>query len=362
MVIVDAGGRIVLVNTQAEKLFGYRREELLGEVVDLLVPERVGDAHVEHRAKYTVEPKARAMGSNLDLHARRKDGGEFPVEISLSPLETKNGLLISSAIRDVTERKRVEDDLRKARDAAETASRELEAFSYSVAHDLRAPLRAISGYSEALVEDLGPKLDQGAKEYLDRISAGAVRMGHLIDALLGLSRVSRSDLAREPVNLSDMATGVLDQLRISDPGRQVDVVLEAGLVAEGDPGLLRALLQNLLGNAWKFTSKTEGARIELGRAPAEDGQAYFVRDNGSGFDMAYAEKLFAPFQRLHASHEFPGTGIGLATVHRIVHRHGGRIWAEGAVNRGATFYFTLDQRKDAGHGRRQDHSPRRGQS
>jgi PAS domain S-box-containing protein len=332
MVIVDSAGMIVLVNVQAEKLFRYSREALLGRPIEMLIPDR-GD--------HFNDPKARAMGSGLELFGRRNDGSEFAVEISLSPLETTDGVLVSSAIRDITARRQAEQDLRHAKDVAETASRELEAFSYSVAHDLRAPLRGINGFSVALAEELGSGISVDAKDYLDRIGAGAVRMGRLIDALLGLARVSRADLAREPIDLTKMAKDVITQLHAGDPARVVTWVVAQELVAYADPQLLRVLLENLLGNAWKFVSKGEDARIEFGRSHSDG--AFFVRDNGAGFDMAYVGKLFAAFQRLHSASEFAGTGIGLATVQRIVARHGGRIWAEGAVNAGATFHFTLSE-------------------
>jgi signal transduction histidine kinase len=242
----------------------------------------------------------------------------------------------------IEEQQRKEEQLRHAKETAEAAIRELEAFSYSVAHDLRAPLRAINGFSAALVEDLGPKLEPEARDYLQSIEAGASRMGQLIDALLSLSRVSRTELTREDTNLSELASSVAQQLRATDPRRAVEFVVQPDLRATGDQRLLRALLDNLLGNAWKFTSRVDRARIEFGKASVAGISTYFVRDNGAGFDMAYGEKLFAPFQRLHSASDFPGNGIGLATVQRIVGRHGGKIWAEGAVNGGATFHFTLD--------------------
>jgi light-regulated signal transduction histidine kinase (bacteriophytochrome) len=249
---------------------------------------------------------------------------------------------------DITERRQDAAALRAAKEVAEAASRELETFSYSVAHDLRAPLRAINGFASALIEDLGAKLEGEPRDYLDRISAGAARMGELIDALLGLSRVSRAEFVRAPVDLTELGRAALSQLQAGDPSRRVECVVAEGLSAEADPRLVRALLDNLLGNAWKFASKKEGARIELGRT-IEEPLTYFVRDNGAGFDMTYADKLFAPFQRLHPARDFPGTGIGLASVQRIVRRHGGRVWAEGAVQRGATFYFTLEEaRKGTG--------------
>lgn len=346
MVIVDREGRIVLINAQAERLFGYAREELLGEPVDLLVPDRARGAHSGHRAEYYGKPVVRTV-MGADVYGRRKDGSEFSAEINLSPLETKDGVLVSSDIRDITEQKRVEQELRRAKETAETASKELEAFSYSVAHDLRAPLRAINGYSAALIEDVGDQLEGEPRVYLQRIKAGAVRMGELIDALLGLSRVSRAELAREQVNLTEVANAVIGGLRAVEPARAVESVVEGGLVTKGDPQLLRALLENLLGNAWKFTSRIENPRVEVGREQLEGVWTYFVRDNGAGFDMAYAERLFAPFQRLHSNDEFAGTGIGLAIVQRIVRRHGGRISARAAVSGGATFHFTLEQAQGA---------------
>jgi signal transduction histidine kinase len=221
------------------------------------------------------------------------------------------------------------------------ANKELEAFSYSVAHDLRAPLRGIHGFSSALLEDCGEALDDDAKGFLNRIRAAADRMAELIDALLALSRVSRAEIRREEVSLSALADTVVRQLRASQPDRLVDFVSQPETRANGDAALLRALLENLLGNAWKFTGGRPSARIEFGALQKNGATVYYVRDDGAGFNMAYADKLFAPFQRLHAGHEFPGTGIGLATVQRIVHRHRGRVWAEAVVTEGATFFFTL---------------------
>ena len=221
------------------------------------------------------------------------------------------------------------------------SNQELEAFSYSVAHDLRSPLRGIQGFGSALLEDFGDTLDADAKGFLNRICAAADRMSELIDALLALSRVSRAELRREAVNLSQMADAIVRQLHASQPERLVDFVNQAEVVASGDAPLLRAVLENLLGNAWKFTSAGPSARIEFGSMRNDGATVYYVRDNGAGFDMTYGDRLFTPFQRLHASNEFAGTGIGLATVRRIVNRHRGRVWAEAAVGKGAAFFFTL---------------------
>jgi signal transduction histidine kinase len=221
------------------------------------------------------------------------------------------------------------------------ANRELEAFSYSVSHDLRAPLRSIHGFSQALLEDYADQLPPDGAQNLERVCAASQRMAQLIDDLLNLSQVSRSEMRPEHVDLSRLSHSVAAELQQTEPHRVAEFVIAEALSVEGDARLLRVVLQNLLGNAWKFTSKHPTARIEFGAVPREGESVYFVRDDGAGFDMAYVDKLFGAFQRLHTLSEFAGTGVGLAMVHRIVQRHGGRIWAEGAVERGATFYFTL---------------------
>lgn len=227
----------------------------------------------------------------------------------------------------------------------EAVNKELEAFSYSVSHDLRAPLRSIDGFSQALLEDCADRLDEDGRRYLGHVREATQEMGGLIDGLLGLARVTRSELRRERVDLSQLARDIARRLesRGGESGRQVDFVVEDKLSTEGDPRLLRTVLENLLENAWKFTSQRPQARVELGLADHGGRPAFFVRDDGAGFDMAYAGKLFGAFQRLHTASEFEGYGIGLATVQRIVRRHGGRIWAEGQVGAGATFYFTLGE-------------------
>jgi light-regulated signal transduction histidine kinase (bacteriophytochrome) len=227
----------------------------------------------------------------------------------------------------------------------------LEAFSYSVSHDLRAPLRSIDGFSLALMEDYADGLDAEARRLLERIRAATHRMAQLIDDLLNLARVARSEMRHEVVNLSAMAKVILAEFQTLEPQRRVECVVQEGAVGHGDPDLLRVVLENLLGNAWKFTMKKPRARIELGTLQRDKQQVYFVRDDGPGFDMTYANKLFGTFQRLHATTEFPGTGIGLASVRRIIHRHGGRTWAEGAEGKGATFSFTLNENKEGSNGR-----------
>jgi signal transduction histidine kinase len=269
--------------------------------------------------------------------------------VSTAPMEFGGHKALICAL-DITDRKRAEEEIRAlnadleqrvhARTAQlEAANKELEAFSYSVSHDLRAPLRGIDGWSLALLEDHGERLDAEARQQLDRVRSEAQRMGHLIDAMLQLSRVTRAEMQIDDVDLSGLAQTVADRVTGAEHGRRIEVAIAPGLKARGDARLLEIVLTNLLGNAVKFTSPREEAKIEVGR---NGGGAFYVRDNGVGFDMAYAEKLFGAFQRFHKPSEFPGTGIGLATVERVVRRHGGRVWAEAEKDRGATFYFKLE--------------------
>lgn len=254
--------------------------------------------------------------------------------------------------QEVVERRKAEEEVRQVNEVLEerveertaqiaAANKELDSFAYSVSHDLRAPLRGIDGFSQALLEDYGERLDETAKNYISRVRAGCLRMGHLIDDMLQLSRLSRGEILRQEVDLSGVAGEIAEELQRTAPERRVVFEITPGVKVSGDAILLRAVLDNLLGNAWKFTAKTEEARITFGHQEENGKEVLFVRDNGAGFDMAYADKLFGAFQRLHSSQEFEGTGIGLATVQRIIHRHGGNIRAEGAVGQGATFYFSV---------------------
>jgi len=340
MVCIAADGRIALVNAQAERLFGYERGELIGQPVEILVPEAARAAHAGHRAGYVADPRHRPMGAGLSLAGRRRDASTFAAEISLSAIDTDEGILVAAAIRDVTAQLRMKD--------LEVSNQGLESFIYTVSHDLRAPLRSLSGYSELLLEEYGGVLGEEGRGYAERIVAVSEHMGQLIDYLLQYSRVSRAELHLQPVDLGEEAALIAEEIRRRDPLRRICFTIAKPVQALADRRLIRTVLQNLLDNAWKFTFGRDDTSIEFGTAPSGYATVCcYVRDNGVGFDPAYEGKLFQPFQRLHAARDFPGTGTGLASVRQIVERHGGHVWAEGAVGTGATFYFTLDEKGSA---------------
>jgi hypothetical protein len=392
-IVVDDDGRPVdyvflEVNNAFEKLTGLKRDDLIGKRVTQVLPgvEKDPDDWIGTYGKVAL------IGREIKFERHSAALNAWYAVAAYSP--TKGHF--ATVFEDITERKQMEEALRRAHsdleikvrertsdlaraneemeteiaermraDAKvrmlnreleqrvtertaqlEAANRELEAFSYSVSHDLRAPLRVIDGFSKAIEEEQASALDDTGRDYFKRVRAAAGRMGQLIDALLDLSKQTRGELNRVPVDLSSLAKRAAEELSKNHPKRNVDVVLAEGVTMQGDPVMLRAVIENLLGNAWKFTARRERARIEFGVLKSEIHNpkfemVCFVRDNGAGFDMAYADKLFIAFQRLHGAEDFPGIGIGLATVRRIINRHGGRIWAESEPDKGATFYFTL---------------------
>ena len=347
-------GIITSWNWGAERLYGYSAEEAIGHHISLLAAPGISDDMPQVLDRI-------GNGGCVEQYETvrvRKDGRRVYVSLTVSPIkDTAGGITGASTIaRDITQRRQAEEEIRRLNEELEqrvgqrtaelsAVNKELEAFSYSVSHDLRGPLRSIDGFSQALLEDYGDRLDEQGRGYLRRVRVASQRMGELIDDLLSLSRVARSEMHRETVNLSQTVHSIAAELQQREPERQATFVIAERLTANGDAHLLQVALENLLDNAWKFTSKHPRARIEFGATENEGQTAYFVRDDGAGFDMAYVDRLFGAFQRLHSMAEFEGTGIGLATVQRIIHRHGGRVWAEGAVEKGATFYFTLQPQR-----------------
>lgn len=339
-IVLDRDRRIVRLNRAGMKMTGYSTEELAGRAaIDVFSTPENREALEELGQKMV----AGDVGDQLVMDWLTRTGERRTMAWMTSPILAEDGsveYLLGAGI-DVTAEYRAQEELRRKTESLAAMNAELEAFSYSVSHDLRAPLRSIDGFSQALIEDNEAQLDEDGRSYLHRIRAATQKMGELIDGLLELSRVSRADLQNTSVDLSAIAAQTVDRLREQDPSRDVDVSIEPSIVVQGDARLLRIVMENLLENAWKFTSKTENPAIRVGVNGHGSGSEVFVRDNGAGFDPRYATKLFGAFQRLHPATEFPGTGIGLATVQRIVARHGGTLRAEGAPGRGATFAFTI---------------------
>jgi PAS domain S-box-containing protein len=339
---LDENGVFVKINDTELNWLDLTREELIGKkrFIDLVTPASA----LHFQLNFPIF-KARGWIQDLEFDMLRRDGSILPVLVNATAIHDANGhlLMSRSTVIDNSARKKSEQLKQEAQARLEAANKELEAFAYSVSHDLRAPLRGIDGWSLALSEDYREKLDETGRQYIDVVRSETQRMGQLIDDLLKLSRLTRVEMQQNDVNLSGMAQTIVRRLQKTQPDRSVEWIIQPDLMANGDAHLLEIALTNLLSNAFKFTGKQSQARIEMGRLQMDGKETYFIRDNGAGFNMAFAKNLFGAFQRMHRQSDFPGTGIGLATVQRIIHRHGGQIWAEAEKNVGATFYFTLEE-------------------
>jgi len=353
IISVDADQRITVFNVAAEKMFGCRMADALGQPLDRFIPARFREAHRHQVAEFgRTGVTNRAMGHLQALSGLRADGQEFPLEASISHIEVGGQQVYTVILRDITARKRAEEQVLRLNAELEqrveqrtrelsAANKELEAFTYSVAHDLRAPLRHIDAFSRILQEEYTEALPAEARHYLQNILKSSGRMSELVDDLLNLARIGRQELKREPTPLSGLVEEVFAEIKRETKDRAISWHIEPLPEVECDSGLMKQVFANLLSNAVKYTRPRSLAVIEVGCRRVNGHKAVFVRDNGVGFNMKYVDKLFGVFQRFHRAEEFEGNGVGLATVDRIIRKHGGRIWADAAVDKGATFYFTV---------------------
>jgi PAS domain S-box-containing protein len=341
IVVKSLDGVIATWNPGAMRMYGYTSDEAIGQPMTMLCPpDRQGEI-----ANILAKIRNGERISHYETIRQRKGGDTFPASISVSGLSDKSGNMIGAAsiARDITEQARSAEALARRNDEIERVNEKLSRFTYLVSHDLRAPLRGLALYISLLMEECADALGADGRGYAERIATVSGHMSTLIENLLRLSHLTEANMFLQTFDLSAEVDEIVSELRLEEPGRDVRFIIQRPVQVRADPALLRAVLENLVGNAWKFTSRRDAAVIEFGTTPADDAPVCcYVRDNGAGFDPRYVDQLFQPFQRLHSASEFPGTGIGLASVKQIVERHGGRIWAEGQVGAGATIHFTLN--------------------
>jgi PAS domain S-box-containing protein len=347
-IIADPQGHIVLINAQAEQMFGYSRTELIHQPVEMLMPERFRHRHVHHRQAYQEHPGSRPMGLGLELCGLHKSGHEFPIAVSLNTVNTELGAMVFTAIRDISSYRRAEKtietlnkELERQNEQLRSVNQELEAFAYSISHDLRAPLRSIVGFGEILKEEHGSKLDPEGLRLLGIMRDSAIKMGRLIDELLAFSRLNRRAIDFHEVDMTRLAHEAFSETMAATKDRKVNFELGPLPKVQGSTAMLKQAWLNLIGNAIKYSRPRAEAHIKVSATTHQREVWYQVQDNGVGFDMRYAHKLFGVFERLHGDSEFEGTGVGLALVQRIIGRHDGRIWAESVIGEGSTFTFAL---------------------
>ena len=353
VIVMDRNGKITDWNLRAEKIFGWNREEVLEkDLADIVIPANLRAKHRAGMQHYLANGKTQLFNRLLEMTALHRYGGEFPIELSISPLKTSDVLSFCVFITDITERKQNEEKIKlfnqqleqrvqERTQELESVNKELESFSYSVSHDLRAPLRAIHGYMNILTDEYANKFDSEAIRLTTIIMNNTQKMGRLIDDLLSFSQLGRKELIRTQASMTQMVLNICDEQKRIENTRVIEFVVQELADALVDTVTMRQVWVNLISNAVKYTRYRKKAIIEIGSNEQEDEQTYFIKDNGAGFDMLYYDKLFGVFQRLHSQKEFEGTGVGLAIVQRIVSRHGGKVWADGKLDGGATFYFTL---------------------
>ena len=345
IVTANSAGNIVEWNRGAEKIFGFSSEEAVGNPLTIIIPPEFRECHLAGIKRLSAGGKPKLFGRVIEMEGLNKQGHKFPVELSITSCPSQDGLLYIGVVRDITHRKANEKQIRVLNEALYTRVDALEAFQYSISHDLHAPLRAMEGFVEILCEDYSDKLDDTGKDCVKRIRQATQRMRNLISDMIRLSSVTQNlDLKLGQVNMSELAEGIIENFRAIDPQRKVEVNIQPNLNVIGDENLLEIALTNMFSNAWKFTNKKELAKIWFGTTIYQGKQVYYIRDNGAGFDMSKVDKLFKPFSRLHDRKDFEGNGIGLTIVKRVITLHDGNIWAEGIVGDGATFYFTIGKK------------------